>query len=140
MLETLFGLSIGITLADVCALTALTTVIVEVLKNALPKKFPTKALTVVIALAITITLGITSFGYAASTIILCALAGFIVAFISMNGFDSLKEIWKRFSVDKIAESLMSEDENTDDEEDIEIGEYSEGENEVLEEDEVEGEG
>ena len=140
MLETLFGLSIGITLADVCALTALTTVIVEVLKNTLPKNFPTKALTVIIALAITLTLGITSFGCAASTILICTLTGFIVAFISMNGFDSLKEIWKRFSVDKVAENLMNKDENTDDEEDVEIGKYSEGENEVLEEDEVEGEG
>lgn len=137
MLETLFGLSIGISLSDLGALTALTTVIVEVLKNVLPKKLPTKALTVIIALTLTLIFGIMSFGSAVSSIVISALAGFVVAFISMNGFDSLKEIWSRFTANKIVEELTSE---MDDEEDIQVGEYSEGENEVLEEDEVEGEG
>lgn len=138
MLETLFGLSIGISLSDLGALTALTTVVVEVLKNVLPKKFPTKALTIIVALTLTLIFGIMSFGSAVSSIVISALAGFIVAFISMNGFDSLKEIWNRFTADKIVEEFMSE--MDDDEEDIQVGEYSEGENEVLEEDEVEGEG
>lgn len=138
MLETLFGLSIGISLSDLGALTALTTIIVEVLKNVLPKKFPTKALTIIVALTLTLIFGIMSFGSAVSSIVISALAGFIVAFISMNGFDSLKEIWNRFTADKIVEEFMSE--MDDDEEDVQIGEYSEGENEVLEEDEVEGEG
>lgn len=137
MLETLFGISVGITLSDLGVLTALTTILVEVLKTILPKKFPTKALTVIIGLTLTLVLVILGFGAGVTNIVIGTLAGLVVAFISMNGFDALKDIWERFTVKGIAKQLM---ENHDDEEDVETMEYSEGENEVLEEDEIEGEG
>lgn len=137
MLETLFGIQVGITLSDLGVLTALTTILVEVLKTILPKKFPTKALTVIIGLTLTLVLVILGFGAGVTNIVIGTLAGLVVAFISMNGFDALKDIWERFTVKGIAKQLM---ENSTDEEDVETMEYSEGENEVLEEDEIEGEG
>ena len=138
MLETLFGISIGITLSDLGVLTALTTVLVEVLKTILPKKFPTKALTIIVGLTLTLVLVILGFGAGVTNIVIGTLAGLVVAFISMNGFDALRDIWKRFTINGIAEQLMES--HDDDEEDVETMEYSEGENEVLEEDEIEGEG
>ena len=137
MLETLFGIQVGITLSDLGVLTALTTVLVEVLKTILPKKFPTKALTVIIGLTLTLVLVILGFGAGVTNIVIGTLAGLVVSFISMNGFDALKDIWERFTVKGITKQLI---ENHDDEEDVKTMEYSEGENEVLEEDEIEGEG
>ena len=62
MLETLLGIQVGVTLADLGAMTALVTIVVQVLKSVLPKKFPTKALTVIVALATSLTLVLLSFG------------------------------------------------------------------------------
>lgn len=122
MLESLFGISVGITLSDLGVLTALTTIVVQVLKSILPKSFPTKILTVIIGLVLTIGLIITSFGFSFTNIGIGILAGFVVSFVSMNGFDSLKDIWQRFTMKNIGEQLLQK------------------ENEVLdEEDEVEGE-
>ena len=135
MLETLFGISVGITLTDLGVLTAITTIVVQVLKSILPKKFPTKALTTIVALALTVTLVILGFGAGIVNIVIGVLAGFVVAFISMNGFDSLKDIWTRFTLG--AASLDNYD--TADEEDVETMEYADGENEVLNEDEMSGE-
>lgn len=122
MLESLFGISVGITLSDLGVLTALTTIVVQVLKSILPKSFPTKILTVIIGLVLTIGLIITGFGFSFTNIGIGILAGFVVSFVSMNGFDSLKDIWQRFTMKNIGEQLLQK------------------ENEVLdEEDEVEGE-
>jgi hypothetical protein len=106
------------------------------LKSVLPKKFPTKALTTIVALALTVTLVIIGFGAGVVNIVTGVLAGFIVAFVSMNGFDSLRDIWTRFTLG----AASSDNNDTADEEDVETMEYADGENEVLEEDEMSGEG
>ena len=85
-------------------LAAITSIIVEVLKNILPKKFPTKILTVIVAILITV--GFVLFGTIGQgltvgamimTIIMSIFGGGVVAFISMFGFDSCKEIIERYS-------------------------------------------
>lgn len=134
MLETLLGLQVGVTLADLGVMTALVTIVVQVLKSVLPKKFPTKALTVIIALAISVTLVILSFGAGLFNIVTGVIVGFIVAFISMNGFDSLREIWQRFQFGLLKNEV---EETNDDEEDVETVGYTEGE---TFDDDVDGEG
>lgn len=134
MLETLLGIQVGVTLADLGAMTALVTIVVQVLKSVLPKKFPTKALTVIVALATSLTLVLLSFGAGIFNIVTGIFVGFIVAFISMNGFDSLREIWQRF---QFGVMKTDEEEFNDDEEDVETVEYAEGE---TFDDDVGGEG
>ena len=91
---TVLGLG---TLSSISAMAFLTMIVVEVMKNIVPKSFPTQILTLIIALIIAITIPflapgvVISFASIASGI----LNGFIIAFISMNGFDSLKKIWDR---------------------------------------------
>ena len=85
------------TLSALSVMAFLTMIVVEVLKQIVPKKFPTKALTVIVALLIAVIVpllapgAVVSFAFIATNV----LNGFIVAFISMNGFDSLKDIWER---------------------------------------------
>ena len=119
MLESLFGISVGITLSDLGVLTALTTIVVQVLKSILPKSFPTKILTVIIGLVLTIGLIITGFGFSFTNIGIGILAGFVVSFVSMNGFDSLKDIWQRFTMGNIGEQLQKENEVLDEEDEVE---------------------
>lgn len=119
MLESLFGISVGITLSDLGVLTALTTIVVQVLKSILPKSFPTKILTVIIGLVLTIGLIITGFGFSFTNIGIGILAGFVVSFVSMNGFDSLKDIWQRFTLGNIEEQLQKENEVLDEEDEVE---------------------
>lgn len=100
MLENILGLSVGISLTDLGALAALTTVIVQVLKQILPKKFPTKVLTIIVSLILSLAAALICFDAILKAVGIGILTGFIVAFVSMNGFDSLKEIWNRFTFDK----------------------------------------
>lgn len=85
------------TLGSISAMAFLTMIIVEVMKNVVPKKFPTQILTLIIALIIAVIIPFLAPGVVISfaTIAASVLNGFIIAFISMNGFDSLKKIWER---------------------------------------------
>ena len=92
MLENFFGAE---NLSTLGVLAALTTIIVQFSKGLIPKKIPTKLVALVIGIALSLFFGLgleLSFASAVKSI----LTGCIVAFISMNGFDSLNEIWKRF--------------------------------------------
>lgn len=75
----------------------LTLIIVEQLKLFLPKKIPTKLLTLIIALIISIVLPIYTCPKDQYNLLNNIFNGFIVSFISMNGFDSLKSIWTRLT-------------------------------------------
>ncbi len=98
MIETMLGTSAGSVLGIAGTLAAINTIIVEVLKNVLPKKIPTKLVAMISAIIVV-------FGYififgtiTPQSIILGILGGFVVAFISMFGFDSLKDVFERFKV------------------------------------------
>lgn len=98
MLETMLGISASSVLGIAGTLAAINTIIVEVLKNILPKKVPTKLVAMISAMAVV-------FGYVfifetltIQNVIFSILGGFVVAFISMFGFDSLKDIIERFKV------------------------------------------
>lgn len=98
MLEKLLGMSIGVSLSDLGGLAALTSIIVQVLKQIIPKKFPTQALTIIVAILISTFAVIMFSGLMIKTVCIGILTGFVVAFIAMEGFDSLKNIWNRFII------------------------------------------
>ena len=84
-------------LSSLSIMAFLTILIVEVLKNVVPKKFPTQILTIIVAIIVAVIIPLLAPGAVVTfaTIAAGILNGFIVAFISMNGFDSLKDIWER---------------------------------------------
>lgn len=110
MLEKILGITMGVSIADLGALVALTAIVVEVLKKILPQKFPTQALTIIVSIIITIGTSIVCFGIAPKIICGAAMGGFIVAFVAMNGFDSLKNIWNKFNVANFNDEVIEEDE------------------------------
>ena len=98
-MENIFAaLGLG-TLGSISSMAFLTMIIVEVLKNIIPKKFPTQILVLIVALIIAIIVPFLAPGVVISfaTIASSILNGFIIAFISMNGFDSLKKMWERIT-------------------------------------------
>lgn len=98
MMETMLGTSAGSVLGIAGTLAAINTIIVEVLKNVLPKKVPTKLVAMISAMIVVLGY-IFIFGtITPQSIILGILGGFVVAFISMFGFDSLKDILERFKI------------------------------------------
>jgi Mg2+/Co2+ transporter CorB len=96
------------TLEFISAMTFLTIIMVEVLKKIIPDKFPTRILTLIVAEIVAIVIPILNpaIDISVISIITSILNGFVIAFISMNGFDSLKGIWQR---------LIKADEGEDDE-------------------------
>lgn len=113
MIEKILGLGTGVTLTDLGALAALTTIIVQVLKNLLPKKIPTQAVAVVVALALSICTALVYFASPLEAVGVGIVIGLVTAFASMNGFDALKNIWERFNPiepEKIEEETEEETE------------------------------
>lgn len=97
-METMLSISTSSVLGIVGTLAAINTIIVEVLKNILPKKVPTKIVAMISAMVVTLGY-IFLFGIITpQSIILSILGGFVVAFISMFGFDSFKDIFDRFKI------------------------------------------
>lgn len=113
MLEKLLGMTAGIGLGDLGAMAALTSIIVQVLKKIIPSKFPTQALVIIVSLVISILCCIMFYGIGLGAIGIGVLMGFVTAFVSMEGFDSLKNIWLRFNG-----GLSEVKEENDEEEDI----------------------
>ena len=87
----------GIGLQDLSILATITTVLVQFLKQIVPKKFPTQILTLIVGIITTVIYVAVVAGFSATTVISAILMGCITAFISMNGFDALKDIWSRVS-------------------------------------------
>lgn len=111
MLETLLGISVIATPTDLALLATLVSIIVEILKQIVPKSFPTAILATIVSLTVTILVTIAVQGIAFSTIVVGIFAGFMVAFVATNGFNSLKELWERFSIG------INKD-NTDDDQEV----------------------
>lgn len=97
MLENILGLATGATLSDLGALAAITSIIVQVLKNIVPDSFPTQALTIIVGLIVSLIVTFLCYGIILKAVGIGILMGFVVAFVAMNGFDSLKNIWNRFN-------------------------------------------
>ena len=97
MLEQLLGMSIGATLADLGAFAALTSIIVQVLKKIIPSKFPTQALVIIVALFVSCIGCVMFYGFILKAFAIGILSGFVTAFVAMEGFDSLKNIWMKFN-------------------------------------------
>lgn len=91
----LLELTNGSMLGAAGVLATITSIIVQVLKNIFPKKFPTRLLTLIVALVVvignTLITGPITFG----SIVSALFTSFVVAFISMFGFDSVKDIIKK---------------------------------------------
>lgn len=97
MLEKLLGIATGASLSDLGALAAITAIIVEVLKKILPQSFPTQALTIIVGIVVTLCLSMICYGVTLKIAGAGIIGGFVVAFVAMNGFDSLKNIWLKFN-------------------------------------------
>ena len=116
MIEKILGLGTGITLTDLGALAALTTIIVQVLKNILPKKVPTQIVAIVVGLVLSISTALVYFASPLEAVGIGVVIGLVTAFASMNGFDALKSIWLRFNPvepEKIEEEVETEGEAVD---------------------------
>lgn len=96
MLETVFGVSIGTILGIIGILAAIVSIIVEVLKRIIPNSFPTKALVIIVSFVITLTFIFIFCKINIKIIALGAVGSFVVSFISMYGWDTFKEIIRKF--------------------------------------------
>ena len=96
MFEVLIGMSTGNVLGTIGILAAIVSTITELFKNIIPQAFPTKALVMIISLIITLSFIIISCAISVKMIVLGIIGSFVVAFISMYGWDTFKEIIIRF--------------------------------------------
>lgn len=101
ILETL-TLNITIILAVIGAIAFIVSVITQVIKGVgVFAKIPTDGLVLVLSIGITVAAFVAYIQYLHMTIlwymVLAAImAGFVVAFVAMYGWEKLSELWKRF--------------------------------------------
>ena len=98
MLETVLGLSVSSIVGALGVIAAIVTIIVEVLKQIVPKKFPTKLLAILVSLIVCVLFVILFCEISFKTICLGIFMSFVASFVSMNGFDALKDIYDRFVI------------------------------------------
>lgn len=101
ILETLMS-NITIILAVIGAIAFIVSVITQVIKGVgVFAKIPTDGLVLVLSIGITVAAFVAYMQYVHMTIlwymVLAAImAGFVVAFVAMYGWEKLSELWKRF--------------------------------------------
>ena len=96
MILSLLGTSTASVIGVIGILAAFVSIITEVLKEIIPKSFPTKLLVLIISLIVTV-LAVIFFCEISFKMIAAGIIGsFVVSFVSMYGFDSLKSIFDRF--------------------------------------------
>ena len=89
-------------IAVIGVLAFLVSIVVEVLKNVgIFKKIPTDIVVVVLAVVLTVVAYIAYIQYIQQVIlwymiVAAILAGFVVAFLAMFGWEKVAELWKRF--------------------------------------------
>lgn len=98
MIETFLGVSTTTALGGIGMLAVATTIVVEVLKSVLPKKFPTQFLAFIIAMIVCVIFTILFCTISVKSICLAIFMGFVTALVSMNGFDTLKNIVEKFKI------------------------------------------
>lgn len=89
------GTSSILGLIGLCA--AATSIVVQVLKNILPQTIPTKILVVITSFIVVLGYTIGFETITIKNIISSIFGGFVISFVSMFGFDSLKDIIGRFT-------------------------------------------
>lgn len=94
----LTSLTAGTTLGVLGALSALTNIIVELVKGYLPK-VPTKIVTLIVSIIVCLVYAIMEMGFVAPALAFGIFGGFVVAYIAMNGFDTLRDIINRFKLE-----------------------------------------
>lgn len=104
-METIYSI-LPVILAIIGILAFMVSVVTEVLKGiGVFSKVPTDIVVLLLSIGITVTAFVAYMQYIQQTIlwymILAAImAGFIVAFIAMYGWEKLSELWKRFGKDQ----------------------------------------
>lgn len=106
MFNNLFGMG---DLSDLGLLSAMIVVIVQLIKQIIPKKVPTQLVTLIVGIMLSCFLILPNFDFSLVVLFKSILIGFLSAFVAMNGFDSLNEIWQRFN--KVTEEKEQGDEN-----------------------------
>ena len=96
MFEVFMGMSTGDVLGAIGILAAIVSIVTGLFKNIVPKSFPTKALVMIISLIITLGFMLIFCAISVKMIVLGIIGSFVVAFISMYGWDTFKEIIIRF--------------------------------------------
>ena len=97
--------NLTILLAIIGALAFIVSVITQVFKGVgVLKKIPTDLLVLILSIGITITAFVAYMQYIQQEILwymilATILAGFVVAFVAMYGWEKLSELWKRFGKD-----------------------------------------
>ena len=91
--------NIGTICGGLAALAFVVNIIVEVTKDFIP--VPTKAWAMIVSCVVSVSALFIASAYDvlplnASNIILSVLGSFIVAYVSMYGFDTFKDLWNRF--------------------------------------------
>lgn len=94
MLNDIFGQN-GFAQLSFCA--AITTTLVQLIKQCIPKQIPTKIVTLIVGILITLFFTLENQSLTIFTFIQGILMGCLTAFVSMNGFDALRDIWLRFA-------------------------------------------
>lgn len=103
-METIYTI-LPMILAIIGTLAFLVSVITQVIKGVgIFSKIPTDILVLVLSIGITVTAFVAYMQYIQQTIIwymiiAAIMAGFVVAFIAMYGWEKLSELWKRFGKD-----------------------------------------
>lgn len=93
----LVNLTSGAMLGVLGALSMIVNIIVQLIKDYFPN-VPTKIITLIMSIVVCLTYSIMEMGFTAPAMIFGLFGGFIVAYASMNGFDTIKEIKNRFSL------------------------------------------
>ena len=96
MFEVFIGMSTGNVLGVIGILAAIVSIFTELFKNIIPKSFPTKALVMITSLIITLGFILIFCAMNIKMIAFGIIGSFVVAFISMYGWDTFKEIIIKF--------------------------------------------
>lgn len=96
MFEVFIGMSTGNVLGVIGILAAIVSIFTELFKNIIPKSFPTKALVMISSLIITLGFILIFCAISIKMIAFGIIGSFVVAFISMYGWDTFKEIIIKF--------------------------------------------
>lgn len=96
MFEVFIGMSTGNVLGAIGILAAIVSIFTELFKNIIPKSFPTKALVMITSLIITLGFILIFCEISIKMIAFGIIGSFVVAFISMYGWDTFKEIIIKF--------------------------------------------
>lgn len=96
MFEVFIGMSTGNVLGVIGILAAIVSIFTELFKNIIPKSFPTKALVMITSLIITLGFILIFCAISIKMIAFGIIGSFVVAFVSMYGWDTFKEIIIKF--------------------------------------------